>query len=217
MSKIESALVISATSPTDEDGRLLRLLSAVEGDSQITQRSISKDLGIALGLANAYLKRCVKTGLIKVAQAPANRYAYYLTPRGFAEKSRLTAEFFRQSFNLVRAAREEYRALFGHCARHGWTTLLLCGTGDAGEIATLSAAECQVRLVGFFDPSATIDSLVGLPVHHGIDRLPPADAAIVTDLRDPRAMTDLLGPLFAAERILVPRFLGGPHLPGDGP
>jgi DNA-binding MarR family transcriptional regulator len=72
---------------------MLGLLAAVERDSALTQRHLARELGIALGLANAYLRRCTKKGLIKMRQAPLNRYAYYLTPRGFAEKSRLTAEY----------------------------------------------------------------------------------------------------------------------------
>ncbi len=81
---------------------MLEVLSAVERDSRITQRSLSHDLGIALGLANAYLKRCTKKGLIKIRQVPLNRYAYYLTPKGFAKKSRLTAEYLAVSFNFFR-------------------------------------------------------------------------------------------------------------------
>ena len=57
----------------------------------MTRRSLARELGIALGLANAYLKRCAKKGLIKIAQAPANRYAYYLTPQGFARKPAASA------------------------------------------------------------------------------------------------------------------------------
>ena len=60
---------------------------------------------IALGLANAYLRRCVRNGLVKMSQVPLNRYAYYLTPQGFAEKSRLTAEYLAVSFNFFRRAR----------------------------------------------------------------------------------------------------------------
>ena len=74
----------------------LGVLNAVEENSRVTQRDVAKNVGIALGLTNAYLKRCIKKGLIKVQQVPANRYAYYLTPQGFAEKSRLTGEYLAQ-------------------------------------------------------------------------------------------------------------------------
>ena len=80
----------------------LGVLNAVHDDSNITQRSMAGELGIALGLTNSYLKRCVKKGLIKVQQAPANRYAYYLTPQGFSEKSRLAREYLSQGFQFFR-------------------------------------------------------------------------------------------------------------------
>ena len=80
----------AVSSDSGEDDRIvLNLLNSVDDGAQ-SQRRIAEDLGIALGLVNAYLKRCVKKGLVKVSQAPARRYAYYLTPQGFAEKSRLT-------------------------------------------------------------------------------------------------------------------------------
>src|SRR6267142_1362184 len=77
-----------------ENERIVRdLLASVEHDGERSQRHIAAELGIALGLVNAYLKRCVKKGLVKVHDVPARRYAYYLTPRGFAEKSRLTVHY----------------------------------------------------------------------------------------------------------------------------
>ena len=101
------------SSDLDNESRItLGLLNAVHDNSVASQRSMADTLDIALGLANAYLKRCVKKGLIKVRQAPANRYAYYLTPKGFTEKSRLTAEFLTQSFHLFRRARTESAELF---------------------------------------------------------------------------------------------------------
>jgi DNA-binding MarR family transcriptional regulator len=72
----------------------LGLLQAIEQKDNISQRHLAQEMGVALGLANSSLKRCVKKGGIKITTAPANRYLYYLTPNGFAEKARLTADFF---------------------------------------------------------------------------------------------------------------------------
>src|SRR6201988_5528320 len=93
-----------------DDRIVLNLLNSVDDGAQ-SQRRIAEDLGIALGLVNAYLKRCIKKGLVKVSEAPARRYAYYLTPQGFAEKSRLTVEYLSYSFSLFRRARSEYAVL----------------------------------------------------------------------------------------------------------
>src|SRR5882757_9997569 len=90
----------------DENRIILSLLNSVE-DGATSQRRIAAELGIALGLVNAYVKRCVKKGLVKVSEAPARRYAYYLTPQGFAEKSRLTAEYLKVSFGFFRQAKND--------------------------------------------------------------------------------------------------------------
>src|ERR1700743_3767199 len=95
------------------DERLvLDLFYLVEADSGRSQRHIAAELGIALGLVNAYLKRCVKKGLVKVGEAPARRYAYYLTPQGFSEKSRLTVKYLSSSFSLFRKAKEDFAKVF---------------------------------------------------------------------------------------------------------
>ena len=88
-----------------ENEILLGVLDLVERDPSLTQRSVARELGIALGLANTYLKRCIHKGLIKVSQVPPRRYAYYLTPQGFTEKSRLTASYLAYSFSFFRQAR----------------------------------------------------------------------------------------------------------------
>src|SRR5687767_8735933 len=103
----------------------LGVLDAVGENAQVTQRSVASELGIALGLANAYLKRCMRKGWIKVKQIPPNRYLYYLTPKGFAEKSRLTAEYLGSSFTFFRRARAQLEEAMGVCKTKGWQRVAL--------------------------------------------------------------------------------------------
>ncbi len=86
---------------------VLALLDAIERNAAMTQRHLARELGIALGLANTYLTRCVRKGLLKVTEVPSDRYAYYITPQGFAEKSRLTARYLSVLFEFMRRARIE--------------------------------------------------------------------------------------------------------------
>src|SRR3970040_2857163 len=120
-----------------EEERVLELLGAVGKQSKVSQRHLASNMGIALGLANSYLKRCIRKGFIKVSQAPANRYLYYLTPSGFAEKSRLTAQYLSHSLSFYRKAGESCLRVFDQCEHNGWQRLLLCGISDLAEIATL--------------------------------------------------------------------------------
>src|SRR5215471_9206247 len=120
---------------------MLGLLDAVEQDRVHSQRHLASELGIALGLVNAYLRRCMKKGLVKVREAPARRYAYYLTPQGFAEKSRLTVEYLSYSFGFFRQAKTDCSELFRLARARGLDRVLLLGQSDLAEIAALCAID----------------------------------------------------------------------------
>lgn len=187
------------------------MLSAIEEDDRATQRAISQDLGIALGLTNAYLKRCIRKGFVKVQQIPANRYAYYLTPQGFAEKSRLTAEYLSTSFNFFRSSREQCANLFDECKRRRWTRVALAGCGDLAEIATLcQREESDVEIIGIIN-TATDDvaetdvpeRFAGLPVVDRLTDLAKVHAVIVTDIINAQRVFDRLSKAIPPERVLT--------------
>lgn len=193
-------------SATSEVEITLGLLNAIERDSGVTQRTLASELGIALGLANAYLKRCAKKGLIKVAQVPANRYAYYLTPQGFAEKSALTARYLTQSFNLFRHSRRQYDELLAFCATRGWRRVAFAGVGDLAEIAVLCAANHDVTAVGLLDGNGG-ETFHGLAVVNRLKDLGPVDAVIITDMAAPQDVFDALIKVLPRERVLAPKLL----------
>src|SRR5215813_4088880 len=127
---------------------LLGLLDAVEQNRAQSQRLLASELGIALGLVNAYLKRCIKKGLVKVRSAPARRYAYYLTPQGFAEKSRLTVEYLSYSLRFFREAKTDCSELFKAASARGVKKILFVGQTDLAEIAALCTIEHGIEIVG---------------------------------------------------------------------
>src|SRR5665213_4362318 len=151
-------------SGSGEDERIvLNLLNSVDDGAQ-SQRRIAEELGIALGLVNLYLKRCVKKGLVKVGQAPARRYAYYLTPQGFAEKSRLTVEYLSSSFSFFRQAKADCASVFQLAREQNFQNLVLYGRSDLAEIAILSAVDCGVSIVAIVDQNANEVPFVGKQV-----------------------------------------------------
>jgi DNA-binding MarR family transcriptional regulator len=192
-------------SPT-EASITVNLLAAVEESSVITQRSLSRQLGIALGLTNAYLKRCINKGLIKISTAPANRYRYYLTPKGFAEKSRLTANYLAYSFDFLRRARADYEVLFEHCEAEGWRQVVLAGAGELADIALLGLAGRDMAVLGLL-------ATAGETTYHRLRVAPElaafgqCDAAILTDHRTPQKTFDRLIKELPPSRVLAPRLL----------
>ena len=189
------------------DTLILEILDAVQKQSDVSQRHLARHLGVALGLANSYLKRCVRKGFIKITEAPANRYLYYLTPQGFAEKSRLTAQYLSYSFSFYRQASESCARIFAICSQNGWHRLVLCGTSDLAEIATLRAMEQGIDITGFYDPHSERKAYLNRPVWHRFEQLDPYDACVVTDFLAPQMTYDHLVSMVDTARVLVPDVL----------
>jgi DNA-binding MarR family transcriptional regulator len=193
---------------SDDDRIVLSLLNSVDDGAQ-SQRRIAEELGIALGLVNAYLKRCVKKGLVKVSEAPARRYAYYLTPKGFAEKSRLTVEYLSASFSFFRQAKADCTQAFALAKERNVRNLVLSGKSDLAEIAILSAVDSGVSILAIVDPAADETTFVGRPVVKSYDGLAEAfDAVMITDVAGARRAFDEATQRFGADRVLAPRLLG---------
>jgi len=199
---------VNKNDPKDEQ-LTLELLGHIEQRSDISQRHLAAKLGIALGLTNSYLKRCARKGFVKIKEVPANRYLYYLTPKGFAEKSRLTAQFLTTCLTFYRQAAESCSEAFNHCEQAHWRRLVLCGASDLAEIAYTRSLGHDVDVVGVFDPHCPLQEILSVPVATHWDALPAADAYLITGLEDPLAMYRRIV-LAAAdrERVLVPRVLG---------
>ena len=187
----------------ENDALTLRVLSAIEGKQAVSQRAVARELDIALGLANAYLRRCAAKGWIKVSQIPARRYVYYLTPKGFAEKSRLAASYLRNSLAFVRLAKEQCDVALAECEQRGWRRVVFCGAGEITEIAALCAKDHNVDVLGIVDGDSSAADRPTLPAGRSIARFENVEAAIVTDCLAPQATYDRIADEFDRERILV--------------
>jgi DNA-binding MarR family transcriptional regulator len=131
--------------------RDLLLLTEVERDGAVTQRSLATKLGVALGLTNLYLKRLARKGYIKITTIPSQRVRYLLTPQGFAEKSRLTYLYMQHSLSHYRDMRARLRETLSLATKTGMKRVVIYGTGELAEMAYLSLREMQLTLVGFVD------------------------------------------------------------------
>jgi DNA-binding MarR family transcriptional regulator len=187
---------------------MLGLLESVARDGAQSQRHLATELDIALGLVNAYLRRCIKKGLVKVSQVPARRYAYYLTPKGFAEKSRLTVEYLSSSFGFFRQAKADCALMLEAARMRMLTRLVLAGRSDLAEIAAICALETGVEIVAVVDAKSATPQFLGLPVVASFDDVAGGfDAVIVTDLLTPQETFGSAVERFGADRILVPNLL----------
>ena len=128
--------------------RDLQLLNEVERDAGVTQRSLANKMGVALGLTNLYLKRLAHKGHIKITTIPSHRIKYLLTPRGIAEKSRLTYAYIQYSLSYYREMRQRIKQVLTELSHAGAKRIVIYGTGELAELAYLTLREMDLMLVG---------------------------------------------------------------------
>lgn len=186
------------------------LLGAVERDAGVSQRRLAQELGIALGLVNAYLKRCVDKGFVKVRQAPSSRYAYYLTPRGLTEKSRLAAQYLAHSLSFFREARQSCAEVLGEARlERGWRRIAIIGAGDLAEIAMLCAIEQGLTVAAVLAPGCARQSVMRAPViARPEDLAGPVDGWIVASVENAARLHAEAVRRHGASRVIVPLILG---------
>jgi DNA-binding MarR family transcriptional regulator len=187
---------------------MLGLLESVERGGEQSQRRLAAELGVALGLINAYLKRCITKGLVTVSEAPARRYAYYLTPHGFAEKSRLTVEYLSSSLSLFRQAKRDCTAALETARTRGFSRIAILGVSDLAEIAAICALDTSTVIVAVVDPMSELPRFAGVALAKSLDDIAESvDAVLVTDIKATRDTIERAIGRFGAERVLVPEWL----------
>lgn len=185
--------------------RDLEVLEAVAQNELITQRNLSERLGIALGLTNLYVRRLTRKGLIKCVNVQSNRLRYLITPRGIAEKTRLTFEYMEYSLFLYRQVRGHLRnALMPH-AQSG-KRVAIYGSGEAAELAYLALREAGLEPTAVFDGNGD-RRFVGNPVRDIREQgSVEYDLMIVATLEPPGAlMAELIAAGVTPEKLIMLR------------
>ena len=101
-----------------EKEEILSIIKEIETDPAITQRAVSRKLGISLGKINYLLRELIKKGFVKAKHFTYNpekvkKIQYLLTERGLEEKMRLTYHFLQRKEAEYNNLRQEWERLNG--------------------------------------------------------------------------------------------------------
>ena len=144
-----------------KDIRILKILEKAEDERLPSQRDLAKELNVSLGLVNSFIKRLVKKGYFKITHIPKNRIRYILTPKGAAEKTRLTYLYIQHSYNFYKNARQKLRDLFDELEDKGQRQIVFYGAGDLAEIAYISLQDSGLDLIAVVDDIKAGKTFIG--------------------------------------------------------
>jgi len=164
-----------------------QILQAIASGERVTQRSLSGDLGAALGLTNLLIRRLVGKGYVRVAGLGTRHVRYLMTPAGWEALGRATRVSMANTVHLYTQTREQIRASLTAVSQRcepdatGEKRIVFYGAGDVAEIAYVSLQSTDLALVGvvddrrrgkFFDvvisepERLSADTLDGVPYSH---------------------------------------------------
>lgn len=186
---------VSRTKEDLENELILRMLNSIENEPEISQRALSSKLGVAIGMVNAYMKRCTQKGLIKVQNIPSKRFAYYLTPTGFLEKTKLTVDYLKSSFSFLREAQTQLINLFEQCESRHYRNILIIGQNELADIASTLAKNFSFKI--------TINQKIALK--NSENNI--FDCCIIVDIEEPQACYEFALEYMSADKILTPSLL----------
>lgn len=159
------------------DRHLEKLLDVIESNPMVSQRSLAKDLGIALGLTNLLVRKIARNGWIRLIRVRPNRVRYLITPAGLAAKAKMYRAQLAASLRFYMETRDRIQASLETLSRN-WPQpskesrerrIVLYGVGEVAEIGFVCLQGGAFRLIGIVDEGSK-RSFLGLPVH-SLDRL----------------------------------------------
>jgi len=137
--------------------RDLQFLEEIEQNPRVSQRELSNKFGIALGITNACIRRMARRGLIKLKGIPPRRIAYYLTPKGFAEKANLTLRFFSYNIHHYSEMKKMISRKLLEMQADGIKRVAFYGVSDEMEVAYITLQGLKMELVGILDDDSPPD------------------------------------------------------------
>ena len=145
--------------PTSENEYNRQILQAIASGQRVTQRSLSGELGVALGLTNLLIRRLVAKGYVKMAGIGTRHVRYLMTPDVWVALSHATRLSLENTVHLYTQTREQIRATLSKVSAcceadvTGEKRVVFYGAGDVAEIAYVSLQSTDLTLVGVVDDS----------------------------------------------------------------
>lgn len=129
------------------DIRELEIFEKLENNGHLTQRDLSKEVGIALGLVNHLLKKMVKKGWIKIKNIDAKKIRYLITPEGAREKSSLLYKRVESTIHFYLEAKRVIKDKVMHLKGEGVESVSIYGINHISEVLFIVLKELGLELV----------------------------------------------------------------------
>ena len=117
------------------------IMSEIMDKESITQRELSKKLGISVSTVNVLMNKMIRDGLVKMTQVSQKQVLYMLTPVGIIEKTKKTMSYLRIHYRAIYETKEKIKAVFEELEKEYDAIFVLTNDDEMGEIIKMALHE----------------------------------------------------------------------------
>ncbi len=144
----------------------LRALEEIDQNPELTQRQLSRKMGVALGVGNLLLKNLAKKGYIKVTHLSWKRWIYVVTPKGMTRKLNLTLAYIESFLGHYRRVKKILKENLNSLTLNKESRVAIIGTGELAELAYLALLDIGVDEIDIYGDEDDKSIFLGMDVMH---------------------------------------------------
>lgn len=119
-------------------------MSEIAENENVTQRELSKKLGVSLSTVNVLINKMIREGLIKMTQVSQKQVLYMLTPVGMVEKARKTVSYLKIHYRAIYEMREKIKNIFIDLSREYDVIMVIISDDEIGEVIQATINEFKI-------------------------------------------------------------------------
>ena len=117
------------------------IMSEIMDNENVSQRELSKKLGVSVSTVNALMNKMIKEGLIKMTQVSQKQVFYMLTPVGMMEKAKKTVSYLKAHYRAIYQTKEKIKEIFKELANDYDVIFVLKSDDEMGEMVGIAIGE----------------------------------------------------------------------------
>lgn len=121
-----------------------RMMMEIKEKENITQRELSKKLGVSVSTVNSLMKKMIQEGLVKMTQMPTKQVFYILTPDGLKEKTKKTVRYLKMHYRAIYQTKEKIKEILLELASSHDAIFVLKSADELGEIMAIAINELDL-------------------------------------------------------------------------
>lgn len=121
------------------------IMSEVSENESVTQRELSRKLGVSVSTVNVLINKMIREGLIKMTQVSQKQVLYMLTPVGMMEKAQKTVRYLKGHYRAIYETKEKIKSVLEELSLNYDAIYILMGNDEMSEILTIAVEEHKVK------------------------------------------------------------------------